>query len=91
MILRTRHFGFMLCRQWTGWRWFERALRIGFVHAREYDHDTYRYQIGIDFWLIPNFIFYQHYIPQDPRVSPYHTQIIGIQNWPFRFWTRRVP
>lgn len=90
MFIRTKYFGFMSGRDyWSGPpMWFRRFLRIGFGHAVEYGQDTYALTIALDFWLIPNFIWYRTAIHQQCDRVEFQDRIIGIQSWPFSLWHR---
>lgn len=88
MRIVTKHFGFWAGRDFMQWppgrRWRNWGLRIGFVHDGE-PNRWYKYGAGIDIQLVPNFIWWQDLIRQDPRVAEVqvHYRIVGIQNWPF--------
>lgn len=90
LSIRTKHFGFLIGRpvwqrpngrrKWD--RWY---INIGFVDDEVEGAIPFKYWAGVDIQLLPNFIWWQDLICQDPRVADVqvHTRIVGIQNWPF--------
>lgn len=93
MRILTKHFGFEIGRPvWmrpNGGRWWDRwYITAGFGDAGEgfpAHGQPYRYGLNVDVQLLPNFIWWQDLVCQDPRVADVqvHTRIAGIQNWPF--------
>lgn len=93
MRVVTKHFGFVLSRYDWNWppRWWRFHTRIGFAHKKAV-HDgsvegasPYKYWGGIDFQVLPIFIWYRTLIHQDSRIADVQCcdRIVGIQSWPF--------
>ena len=91
MRLETKHFAFYCGRDWTMRpRWYRRSIRIAFRGIEHAEFESpYRWVIGLDFSLIPNFIWYQDVIRQQIDYVELQARIIGVQGWPFRFGVSR--
>ena len=86
-IFQTKHFAISLARPaFELPRWYKVSLRIGII-ARKPPVEwqaQYRYVLGCDFQLIPNFIWWQDVLGTENGKVITRCRIIGIQNWPFQ-------
>ena len=91
MRIITKHFG--CCLEHPIWElpaWHKWCFSLGFVHGSGAPGDrAYRYALGIDFQLIPNFVWYVDYLGVEFGRPVFNYRIIGIDGWPFSAWFKR--
>jgi hypothetical protein len=94
--LITKHFMWHSGRSGNDYldRWYCRQIRIGMVESEpgSSGKPVWRFTLTIEYQLLPNFIWYQHALPQRADRMEYQNSIHGIAGWPFywsfRDWTR---
>ena len=95
MSIVWKHIGFYIGRDWAGLgplKWYKIVFAFG-LFDRKVDAETfvtYKYVFSGSLWLIPNFIWWEEPIRQQPGRIDVQYRIVGIRGWPhyFRFLVR---